>query len=74
MRSSSAVMRMQLSEIDTDGDGVIDEGEWLAYIKAQSVGNAAATKKLLRAFAKQSGAELDFDAMKRVEVTLALLS
>ena len=64
------MMRMQLGEIDTDGNGVVDEGEWLAYIKAQSVGNAAATKKLLRAFAKQCGAELDFDAMKRAEVTL----
>ena len=63
-------MRMQLGEIDTDGNGVVDEGEWLAYIKAQSAGNAAATKKLLRAFAKQCGAELDFDAMKRAEVTL----
>ena len=63
-------MRMQLGEIDTDGNGVVDEGEWLAYIKAQSVGNAAAIKKLLRAFAKQCGAELDFDAMKRAEVTL----
>ena len=41
---------MQLTEIDTDGNGVIDEGEWLVYIKAQSVANSAATKKLLRAF------------------------
>ena len=70
VRSSSAVLRMQLTEIDTDGNGVIDEGEWLVYIKAQSVVNSAATKKLLRAFAKQCGAELDFDAMKRAEVTL----
>ena len=70
VRSSSAVLRMQLTEIDTDGNGVIDEGEWLVYIKAQSVANSAATKKLLRAFAKQCGAELDFDAMKRAEVTL----
>jgi hypothetical protein len=70
VRSSSAVLRMQLAEIDTDGNGVIDEGEWLVYTKAQSVANSAATKKLLRAFAKQCGAELDFDAMKRAEVTL----
>lgn len=41
------------------------------YIKAQSVSNAAATKKLLRAFAKQCGAEVDFDAMKRAEVEQA---
>ena len=62
-------MRMQLAEIDTNGNGVVDEDEWLAYIKAQSGSNAAATKKLLRAFAKQCGAALDFDAMKRAEVT-----
>eukprot|EP00964_Phaeocystis_antarctica_P034566 scaffold19672_cov71-Phaeocystis_antarctica.AAC.1 len=61
-------MRMQLAEIDTNGNGVVDEDEWLAYIKAQSGSNAAATKKLLRAFAKQCGAALDFDAMKRAEV------
>ena len=68
MRASSAVLRMQLTELDTDGNGVVDEAEWLSYIKTQAEINAAATKKLLRAYAKQCGAELDFDAVKKQAV------
>ena len=47
---------------------LVDEAEWLSYIKTQAESNAAATKKLLRAYAKQCGAELDFDAMKKQAV------
>ena len=48
---------MQLKEIDTDGNGVVDVEEWLVYIKEQSQSSFQATKKLLRAYAAKCGAE-----------------
>ena len=65
VRASSTILRMQLKEIDTDGNGKVDAQEWLEYIKLQADSNAQATKKLLRSYAVKCGAEMNFDEMKK---------